>query len=627
MVDREEFLGESVAFDLFASPFRLEYAPMIPEDDSRPGPSSRSRERHDPFQALRFRDFRLLAIAHFVGVLGEQMVGVAIGWELYERTGSALALGMVGLVQVIPVFLFALPAGHVADRFNRKAIVAVTQCVFAVAAMGLVLVSRATGPIWLMYLCLFAIGAARAFRNPAASTLLPHTVPNEAYQNAATWNSGSWQLAVVCGPALGGFVLGWTGHPFVVYAVDVVASLMYLVLVAAMHVSPRPEQHEEITLRSFGAGATFIWRTREILAAITLDMFAVLLGGATALLPIFARDILFVGPTGLGWLRAAPSIGAMISAFAIASRPPFRRAGWTLLWAVAGFGAATIVFGLSRSFGLSLLMLATLGALDQISVVIRGTLLLLRTPDALRGRVYAVHNMFLGASNELGEFESGALAAVFGPVIAVVGGGIGTLVVVALTITLRSRMSPRAIAISATVCFLAYSAAPSYMTTIRDQSNSTQYRVEMWASGIDMVKDSPVFGIGRGNFRQFTHRLIAHNSAIEIMGETGLVGLFLWSAIGYLTFASLIAWRAHATDPSDRRFSTGLILALMGYLISSMFVTLEYITYYALVAVSASAARGAGFEWQLRPRDVARIVGGIIVWLVALQLFVIRYMS
>lgn len=207
------------------------------------------------------------------------------------------------------------------------------------------------------------------------------------------------------------------------------------------------------------------------------------------------------------------------------------------------------------------------------------------------------------------------------------GGLIATLVVVALTITLRSRMSPRAIAISATVCFLAYSAAPSYMTTIRDQSNSTQYRVEMWASGIDMVKDSPVFGIGRGNFRQFTHRLIAHNSAIEIMGETGLVGLFLWSAIGYLTFASLIAWRAHATDPSDRRFSTGLILALMGYLISSMFVTLEYITYYALVAVSASAARGAGFEWQLRPRDVARIVGGIIVWLVALQLFVIRYMS
>jgi len=207
------------------------------------------------------------------------------------------------------------------------------------------------------------------------------------------------------------------------------------------------------------------------------------------------------------------------------------------------------------------------------------------------------------------------------------GGLIATLVVVALTISLRSRMSPRAIAISAAICFLAYSAAPSYMTTIRDQSNSTQYRVEMWASGIDMVKDSPVFGIGRGNFRQFTHRLIAHNSAIEIMGETGLVGVFLWGAISYLTFGSLIRWRQHAVDDEQRRFATALILGLVGYWISSMFVTLEYITFYLLIAVSNAAARDAGWEWQFTPRDAIKLVIGIAGWLLALQIFVIRYMS
>ncbi|HQR37150.1 MAG TPA: MFS transporter [Blastocatellia bacterium] len=405
---------------------------MIPHDDESPGRDGSRTERHDPFEALRFRDFRLLAIAHFVGVLGEQMVGVAIGWELYERTGSAFALGLVGLVQVVPVFLFALLAGHIADRFNRKVIVALTQIGFALAALGLVLLSLATGPIWMMYVCLFVIGTARAFRNPAVSTLLAHTVPEVAYPNAATWNSGAWQLAVVFGPALGGFIVGLTNKPAVVYGLDVAAGLVYLALVLWMRVSPKPDVQEPVSLRTFGAGAAFIWRTKEILAAITLDMFAVLLGGATALLPIFAKDILNVGPTGLGWLRAAPSIGAMLAAFAIASRPPFHRAGKTLLWAVAGFGAATIVFGLSTSFPLSLLMLALLGGLDQISVVIRGTLLLTRTPDSLRGRVSAVHNVFVGASNELGEFESGALAALFGPVIAVVGGGIGTLLVVAL---------------------------------------------------------------------------------------------------------------------------------------------------------------------------------------------------
>lgn len=388
--------------------------------------------QHDPFAAMRFRDFRRLVSGQFVGVFGEQMVSLAVGYELYERTGDVLALGMVGLVQVIPIFLLALPAGHVADRFDRRKIVAAAQGVGAAGALGLTALSYLEGPIWPYYLCLFFIGVARAFRNPAASALVPHAVPPHAFSNAATFTSGAWQLAVVTGPAAAGLLIGLTGSPSVVYALDVVAGLTYILLVASTRPAPPREEHEELSLRSFGAGLTFIWRTRELLAAITLDMFAVLLGGATALLPVFAKDILHVGPVGLGWLRAAPSIGAVLVAVVIASRPPFRRAGRTLLWVVAGFGVATVVFGLSTSFLLSLAMLALLGGLDQVSVVIRGTLLLVRTPDALRGRVNAVHNMFLGASNELGEFESGVAAAVVGPALAVAGGGVGTLLVVIL---------------------------------------------------------------------------------------------------------------------------------------------------------------------------------------------------
>jgi MFS family permease len=388
--------------------------------------------QHDPFAAMRFRDFRRLVTGQLVSVFGEQMVTLAVGYELYERTGDVLTLGMVGLVQVIPIFVLALPAGHIADRFDRRKVVAASQAVGAAAALGLTVLSFQNGPIWPYFLCLFFIGAARAFRNPAASALLPQTVPPDAFSNAATWNSASWQLAVVTGPATAGLLLGVTGSPAVDYGLDVLAGLAYLLLVASLAPAPPRESHEELSLKSLGAGLTFIWRTREILAAITLDMFAVLLGGATALLPVFAKDILHVGPVGLGWLRAAPSIGAVLVAAVIASRPPFRRAGRTLLWVVAGFGAATVVFGLSTSFLLSLAMLALLGGLDQVSVVIRGTLLLVRTPDALRGRVNAVHNMFLGASNELGEFESGVAAAALGPVLAVAGGGVGTVLVVLL---------------------------------------------------------------------------------------------------------------------------------------------------------------------------------------------------
>jgi MFS family permease len=398
-------------------------------DPANDGPRT---DRHDPFAALRFRDFRLLAIGKLVGVIGEQMLGVAVGWELYERTGSPLALGFVGLVQVIPVFLFALPAGDTADRYNRKRIVFLMEGLIVFASLGLTFLSSTAGPLALVYGCLFLLGVARAFKDPASSALVAHAVPPEAFANAATWSSGAWQLATVLGPALGGLVIGLSHSATLVYALNTVAAALYIGLIAATRIRIPFVKREPMSLRSFAAGAEFVWKKKIILAAITLDLFAVLLGGVTALLPIFAKDILKVGPEALGWLRAAPAAGALVCAAFIAVRPPFQKAGITLLWAVAGFGAATIVFGLSRSFALSLAMLALLGSLDQISVVIRGTLMLVQTPDALRGRVAAVHNVFVGASNELGEFESGVAAAFLGPVIAVVAGGVGTLAVVIL---------------------------------------------------------------------------------------------------------------------------------------------------------------------------------------------------
>ena len=385
----------------------------------------------DPYRALRFRDFRLLFIGRFIASIGEQMLNVAIGWELYERTGSALVLGIVGLVQVLPVIVLSLPAGHLADRLNRKYIVIVTQIMLALASLGLTVLSYSHGSLMLIYACLLLIGVAVAFNDPATSTLLPQTVPQQVYENAATWSSSSWQLASVVGPALGGFVVALGHGATPVYALNVGVGLIFLALIAPLRGQQRRVRLSSGTrLRSLVEGVIFVRQTRVILAAITLDMFAVLLGGATTLLPIFAKDILHVGPVGLGWLRAAPSIGAVCVSIYIAHTPPFTKAGKTLLGAVAGFGMATIVFGISRSFWLSLLMLFILGGLDNISVVIRSTLLLIRTPDALRGRIAAINTLFIGASNELGGFESGLAAQVFGPIVAVAGGGVGTVLVV-----------------------------------------------------------------------------------------------------------------------------------------------------------------------------------------------------
>jgi len=393
-------------------------------------PASTEAAKRDPYAALRYSDYRYFLTGRLAASMGSQMIDVAIGWELYERTNRALALGFVGLVQVLPIILLALPAGHVADRFDRKRVAIASLLLLIAASLALAVISFTVAPIPLIYVTLFAIGVALAFHRPAVAALLPQLVPPEKFANAVTWNSVGWQLASVIGPALGGLVIAWRHRAGAVYLIDAGLMLVFVICLTRVRGQQLARAREAVTIRSLLGGVRFVWHTKVILAAITLDLFAVLFGGATTLLPIFAKDILHVGAEGFGWLRAAPSIGAVIVAILLLGRPPMRRAGKSLLLAVAGFGIATIVFGFSRSFPLSLLMLILAGGLDMISVVVRQTLVQLRTPDDMRGRVSAVNSVFIDTSNELGGFESGASAALFGPIVSVVGGGIVTVLVV-----------------------------------------------------------------------------------------------------------------------------------------------------------------------------------------------------
>jgi MFS family permease len=387
-------------------------------------------ERHDPYAALRHADYRRLLSGSVLASIGTEMQSVALGWELYQRTDSAAALGLVGLVQFLPVFVLSLPAGHAADRYSRRSLLMSAQCLMACTSLGLALLSLLHGPVPLLYLCIFTAGISQAFNSPARWALVTQVVPDQALTNAVTWNSSGWQVASMLGPALGGLVVAAADRAAPAYLLAALCSLTCAALVWQILPRPVARHSEPISLRSLLAGAAFVRRTKLILATLTLDLFAVLLGGATALLPIFARDILEVGPSGLGWLRAAPSVGAFLMAVGMAHRPPLRRAGRALLIAVAGFGLATVVFGLSRNFMLSLSALALTGALDNISVVVRGTLVQVLAPEVMRGRISAVNAVFISSSNQLGAFESGITAQLFGPVLSVVGGGFGTILVV-----------------------------------------------------------------------------------------------------------------------------------------------------------------------------------------------------
>lgn len=404
-------------------------SPVVPatgwsEVDTEPPPGS-------AYEVIRSTNFRRYLVGNFIGVLGMQMQTFALGYEIYERTNSKLALGFVGLAQVVPVIALALVAGHVADHFSRKHVLMVCVFCLALVSAALVLISLRQAPVALIYVCLSLNGVARAFLQPAKGSLLPLIVPRSQFAHAVTWHTGGFHLAAVVGPAIGGWVVAETTRPAFVYLLDLLASLFFLAMLARISAPTKAAASGALSLRTLAAGIEFLWRTRILLAAISLDMFAVLLGGAVALLPVYAKDILQVGPEGLGWMRAAPAIGALVTAFLIAHLPPMRKAGSLLLWSVIGFGIATVVFGVSRSYGLSLAMLFLTGALDNISVVIRHTLLQLSTPNEMRGRVAAVNGLFISSSNELGAFESGLVAELTTPTISVVSGGLGTIVVVA----------------------------------------------------------------------------------------------------------------------------------------------------------------------------------------------------
>ena len=379
-------------------------------------------------QLLRQPGFIRFMLARTLSTAGFQITAVVVGWQIYALTGSTLELGLIGLMQFLPMLVLTIPAGHVADQYDRGTVVRVCQTVEATAAAILAIGSHEG---WLSTHAVFAavmvLGAARTFESPTVSALLPGVVSAANLPRALALSASAMQTAIIVGPALGGalYVIG----PSLAYGVVAVMFLLASLLVAGIVLERIPPQREPPTLTSLLSGFVYIRDHSIVLGAISLDLFAVLLGGATALLPVYARDILHVSPVGLGLLRAAPAAGALATSMLLSYRPLTSRAGLKMFAAVMLFGVATTIFGLSTSFPLSLAALMVLGASDVVSVVVRGSLVQLETPDAMRGRVSAVNSMFIGTSNQLGEFESGLTASLFGTVPAVVLGGVGTMVV------------------------------------------------------------------------------------------------------------------------------------------------------------------------------------------------------
>ena len=384
-------------------------------------------QRHDPYAAFRSRDFPLLLGANFLATLGMQMLSVAVSWDLWLQTRSAIVLGNVGFVQVAPFLLFALFAGHAADRYDRRRVMLVTQALLLAASVLLAFGPRSVA---LIYSCLFLLQMARAFQNPARQAMVPEIVSLDVLSNAIAWQSSTFEISSISGPAVAGILIAAVGSG-AVYMVQLACAALSLVGIWLLRYRSTGESKAAPDRRSLLEGIRYVMHNRLVLAAISLDLFAVLFGGATALLPIYAVDILHAGARGLGWLRAASSIGAIGMAFLQAHSRPIHKAGHTLLWAVAGFGAATVAFGFSRSFWLSMATMVIVGGLDNISVVLRQTLVQKKTPDEVRGRVLAVNNIFISCSNQIGAAESGWTAAWFGAVPSVVGGGIATMLIVA----------------------------------------------------------------------------------------------------------------------------------------------------------------------------------------------------
>ena len=383
--------------------------------------------------AFTYPDFTVFQIARFCIVMALEMQSVAVGWQVYEITHRALDLGLVGLAQFLPGFALFLPAGHAVDRLDRRRVL--ISCYAGSAICSGLLLAIALGKpasVYPIYGVVILLGAIRAFSFPASRALLPQLVAEEHFSNAVAWHSSIFQAGTILGPACGGVLYALFHGAGGVYAVAMAIGLGASLAIQRIRTQAKPRPREPISVAAVLAGFRYIWKHKLILGSISLDLFAVLLGGAVALLPIYAREILHTGPWGLGLLRSAPGVGAGLMAILIAHRPLKGKAGPTMLWCVAGFGISTIIFGLSRSLVLSLISLVLVGATDMVSVIIRAILIQLGTPDEMRGRVNAVDMLFIGASNQLGEFESGVTAHWFGTVPAVVLGGVGTLVVIAI---------------------------------------------------------------------------------------------------------------------------------------------------------------------------------------------------
>jgi MFS family permease len=398
-------------------------------------------------ESFASRDFRRYQLARVAVILGAEAQSVAVAWQVYSITHRPLDLGYTGLALFFPGLLFLLPAGHVADRFDRRRVILLCYGLQIFCTAGLLSLTHVgTGGVYPIYAVLFLMGTGRAFSGPASSALIPHLVPEQHFVNAVTWGGAIFQLANTMGPALGGllFTLPLARNPFgirlegagLVYVFTLLTLVWFLVLVGSLHARPGRMEHRAASLKVVLAGFQYVRHMPMLLGSFSLDLFVVLLGGSVALMPIFASDILHTGPRGLGMLRAAPAVGALCTSLIMARFPLQRKAGVRLFIAVAVFGAATVVFGLSRSLWLSLVALAILGAADMISVIIRGSLLQLATPPEMRGRVSAVNSLFIGASNEFGEFESGLTAQWWGVVRATVAGGIGSLMIAAMWATL-----------------------------------------------------------------------------------------------------------------------------------------------------------------------------------------------
>jgi MFS family permease len=389
---------------------------------------------HDPYAALRYPNFRRLILAYSTTTVAREAQIVVVGWQVYAVTNDPLSLGLIGLSEALPFIAVALYAGHIADRLNRRAIaiigtIGIALSVVALLAFTLMPNVLAAHRVWPIYAVIFASGIARSFTRPAVSALSAELIPREIYPSAVAWRSTTWQFSAILGPAIGGLLYGFVG-PAWSYAVMLILTVGSIAAFVLITHESKPVAADIGVGESLKMGLRFLWRQPVLLSAMTLDLFSVLFGGATALLPIFAK-ILRVGPEGLGVLRAAPAIGSLIIGVYIAHRPPFRRAGMTLFTTVAVFGLCMIGFALSRNFWLSFALLTLSGVADNISVLIRGTLLQTLTPTELLGRVSAVNQIFIGSSNEIGAFESGVAARLLGTVPSVIFGGVMTLIVVA----------------------------------------------------------------------------------------------------------------------------------------------------------------------------------------------------